>query len=945
MKKYMFLVFLWFAFGPLAQGQSCFSLTIGQALASPGDTVCLPVTATGFQSVVGFQHSINWNPEELSFVSLSNFGLPGLQETNFGLIEAQLDQGLLTTSWYDPALNTVSIPDNDTLFVMCFLVKAIDAESTPVTFANGPTGSEVIFNFEDASAIPAMIGGAVHLKLQGKDYRPILLSNACVTPASCSENTGAIHFDISGGVSPFAFIWNGPVSFSSEQKDAMDLAGGVYQLEVIDADANRLSALFNVNSGEAQIVAGISTLCHDSTNDVTLIGAAFSNNSGPLAYQWSNGFSETNSNGSSSITVPRSGVYDLTVTNVDGCQFVTNQVRPAEYCESVAPSLLLSLPDVMADPGDTVSLPLRVRNFKEITRLDFSLEWDLPGLRLIGTQLQAPFDSAQVTTNGLQVGFEWSSVSPQNLPDDAIILELTFVVDFEGGRANVKFRNTPTTILAQDDQGSVGVITNDGSVSIDPFEAVALKVANGIVSPGKEICLPVTVTNFEEILGLQFQLSWDTTALAFERVQSFGLPQLTESNFGVNQVEEGKLQVSWIDLATVGQSLEANSTLFEVCLSAKNLEDTTMIQIDTTGFGVEFIRNGLVEVGYEGTDGVVLVVSEVWPGDADVNGIVDQFDLFNIGLAYGEKGPQRPGASLNWEGQLGTPWGIETPLSGIDFRFADTDGNGVVDADDVQALSQNWKRTYQTPGSGIQYSEVRSNGTPLYLDVDTLRAGEDVDIPIVLGTPDQMATSVYSIGFSIVYDPGLIKSGSVGLNLDQSWLQNQGDQLIHIIQHDIENGRIDLAISRTDGNSITGFGELGRISITIEDVIFENRDEDSYSLAIEQVRQIDAQERLGAVAPETSEVVVEVVSSTQAILPAHLLKVYPNPVSSQLQVEWSDGLVPRRIELLDLTGKKMISEPTQALSHQLEVDRLESGVYILQVITDAGIIHQRILKQ
>ncbi len=78
----------------------------------------------------------------------------------------------------------------------------------------------------------------------------------------------------------------------------------------------------------------------------------------------------------------------------------------------------------------------------------------------------------------------------------------------------------------------------------------------------------------------------------------------------------------------------------------------------------------------------------VYPGDANNDGVVDVRDILPIGRFYGLHGPTRAGASMTWQAQtLTNAW---TPL---DAGFADCDGNGVVDSNDVVALVQNWKAT------------------------------------------------------------------------------------------------------------------------------------------------------------------------------------------------------------------------------------------------------------
>jgi len=46
----------------------------------------------------------------------------------------------------------------------------------------------------------------------------------------------------------------------------------------------------------------------------------------------------------------------------------------------------------------------------------------------------------------------------------------------------------------------------------------------------------------------------------------------------------------------------------------------------------------------------------VWPGDANSDGVANNFDVLELGIAAGSVGPVRPGANIFWTGQSGTPW-------------------------------------------------------------------------------------------------------------------------------------------------------------------------------------------------------------------------------------------------------------------------------------------------
>jgi hypothetical protein len=79
---------------------------------------------------------------------------------------------------------------------------------------------------------------------------------------------------------------------------------------------------------------------------------------------------------------------------------------------------------------------------------------------------------------------------------------------------------------------------------------------------------------------------------------------------------------------------------------------------------------------------------QVYPGDANNDGIVDVRDILPLGRFFGSTGGTRTSASGSW-----TPQGISSAWTLAEACYADCDGNGTVNAADVQVIVQNWART------------------------------------------------------------------------------------------------------------------------------------------------------------------------------------------------------------------------------------------------------------
>ena len=69
---------------------------------------------------------------------------------------------------------------------------------------------------------------------------------------------------------------------------------------------------------------------------------------------------------------------------------------------------------------------------------------------------------------------------------------------------------------------------------------------------------------FRGVTSLQFTLVWNPAELAFDGVSQFGLPNLSESHFGICGVERGRLSFAWADASLKGLTLAGGESLFSL---------------------------------------------------------------------------------------------------------------------------------------------------------------------------------------------------------------------------------------------------------------------------------------------------------------------------------------------------------------------------------------------
>jgi hypothetical protein len=104
----------------------------------------------------------------------------------------------------------------------------------------------------------------------------------------------------------------------------------------------------------------------------------------------------------------------------------------------------------------------------------------------------------------------------------------------------------------------------------------------------------------------------------------------------------------------------------------------------------------------------------VYPGDCDNNGVVNGIDVLPIGRFWHFTGESRDSVSIVWEPQNATPW-----QSNLAATYADCNGDGIVDEQDVLAIGTNWHKTHTKTGRSFV---INIDDSELAKYVDNYRA-------------------------------------------------------------------------------------------------------------------------------------------------------------------------------------------------------------------------------
>ena len=367
----------------------------------------------------------------------------------------------------------------------------------------------------------------------------------------------------------------------------------------------------------------------------------------------------------------------------------------------------------------------------------------------------------------------------------------------------------------------------------------------------------------------------------------------------------------------------------------------------TPALGANFVRNNIcagVYVASVSTNtfsapfSITAIVGTaqgcVWPGDADDNTTVNNWDLLPIALTHGESGFTRPFANINWAGQSSSDWTTVNPVAGLpNYKHIDCNGDGIINQNDLTAIQQNYGSNYFRGNSSM------TGNIPFYIPSATANEGDRLSLPINLGTAPDIASDVYGVAFTINYDHTFVEAGSVSVDYLSSWL---GTNLMDIQFDFSQSGKIEVAVARKDRINTTGFGEIGKMNFTIRDDILRNSAIRNMDLTITNIRLIRNDNTEIGTNPQTGVVSVNTTTGIENSN-GYSVAVFPNPAKGQLNVRTENAQI-ETIMMYNISGQlvKQLNNVNGNIS-SFNVNELSQGVYMIQITTDKGVENRKVV--
>lgn len=207
----------------------------------------------------------------------------------------------------------------------------------------------------------------------------------------------------------------------------------------------------------------------------------------------------------------------------------------------------------------------------------------------------------------------------------------------------------------------------------------------------------------------------------------------------------------------------------------------------------------------------------VLPGDCNDSGLANYKDLLNIGLNFNSIGPPREYGDIGFFFQFASNFPEPIDFSfDLNPKFADANGDGIINEIDVDVLDANYGLYAITLDSEVP---IDVNGPELnfHIDEQVYRAGDTVIAPLHFGNSIQSIQNLYGLAFKINFDNLIIDESKIKFITNDGWLNADTDDLIEIQK--ISDNTIEVAFSKTNKDGISGFGDIGYAAFIIEEIL------------------------------------------------------------------------------------------------------------------------------
>jgi hypothetical protein len=320
--------------------------------------------------------------------------------------------------------------------------------------------------------------------------------------------------------------------------------------------------------------------------------------------------------------------------------------------------------------------------------------------------------------------------------------------------------------------------------------------------------------------------------------------------------------------------------------------------------------------------------ADVWPGDANSDGIADNLDVLELGLHYTQTGTPRATTSNLWQSYYAANWS-GTITNGKNVNHSNCNGDGIINDDDTLAIFNNYGSTHAFKPEQATTNSVLA----IAPDQSSVAKGTWGTSSIYLGDATTSINNINGIAYTVSYDNTLLEMDSVWIEYLTSFI-NVSNQNLKFRKRDFGNGKLYTATTHTISGNVSGNGKIATLHYKIKSSLTTDN---VLNLSIAQANQSDSS---GVITPLTagSATLMAIGASVglNELTNGNYVSLHPNPTNGALIINSTTEL--QKVEVMAITGQLLMSEVPASTSHVLHLDHLANGVYFVNLYQNNRIV-------
>ena len=521
-----------------ALAQPTFNFDPQQQVGNVGEVRCLEIVVDDFTDLLSVDYDIEYDPAVLTWVNVSNVRLPGLSAASF----TEPTPGVIRLSWTAPGAPVIGedFPDFQAIAELCFQLVGPYGSSSTVEIADAPaprvtrqfSGNRNIGLFTRGGLVAV---GVLPLAIDFGTASSAEGSSVCVD-VTARRYTDIVSFQHSVTYDPAVLSFTTAINFNAD-------VPGLNSSAVVGTSPGVIAVVYpsGASSSAATLPddAVLYSLCFDIVGrcDESSAVAMASAPVPPEAH-----------NSQSNAPIPL--VSEAGQVDVTGCG---NGLRIEGATRTAA-------------PGQTVCIPFTVSGFQNIDGLDFDITWN-PGILTfrslrVANGVPPGFGTGSFDQSGVAGGtlaLDWGGI-PWTMRNGQELFEICFEVAGSFGVNGVIDLDAVNGSVTQAGT-EIGLSPRPGTVVILPMDPLGVAVGSFTGEIGDEVCVDLTVADFDNLQTVRFSLLWEPATLRFLRAENLALPNVQPGTF--DNSSPGSLEFDYWDF--VGADLADGDVLFSVC--------------------------------------------------------------------------------------------------------------------------------------------------------------------------------------------------------------------------------------------------------------------------------------------------------------------------------------------------------------------------------------------